>query len=91
MKLSKEDARDMIRNGLEDWDMVQNSEKIVDQRRWVTVFEAIFEHKPSGKFYSMSWEAGSTEGQDEQPFEYYEPELIEVELKEVIVKEWKPV
>jgi hypothetical protein len=66
-------------------------EEMVDQRRWVTVFEGIFLHKPSGKHYSVSYERGSTESQESEYFYEDEIDFQEVESKEIITKAWVAV
>lgn len=44
------------------------SDDIVDTDRWSTIHEIIF--TVDGKFYSSSYSRGSTEMQDESPYEY---------------------
>lgn len=63
---------------------------IIDQTRWTTVHEIIFAY--NDKFWKTSYSVGSTEYQDESPWEYNgEVECIEVELikKEMLVWETK--
>lgn len=80
----KEFLRDVIID-----DVVE--EEIIDQSRWTTIIKAVFEHE--GKFYETIYGRGSTEYQDEEPYEFEEDEVKckEVHLKEVIVKKWVPV
>lgn len=73
MKFSKEFLQE------QDYTLVRG--EIVDQRRWVTVYEHIFEHE--GKLYQTCFEQGSTEQQDTRPYEYEEdmiecPEMIAI-------------
>lgn len=89
MKILKEEAINIVREDTEDWDMIE--EKIVDQRRWVTVFEGIFKHKPSEKYYRVSYDRGSTESQENEYFYGKEIEFQEVEQKEVLKKVWVAV
>ena len=65
-------------------------ESLVDTSRWSIVKEIIFKH--DNKFY-MTWvEQGATEYQETQPWEGEEEvECVEVEKREVLVKEWVPV
>jgi len=92
MKVNKETAEDILNGDSDDWEEVKGTRRITDQRRWVTVEEAIFKNTKAGKFYRMWWEFGSTEQQDQAPFEYEdEVELREVEEREVLVKQWVPV
>lgn len=88
MTLTRQEARDVVYDDHNDWEKVKDTEKIVDQRRWTTMLEAVFLHKPTGKHYAIFWEVGSTEQQEQSPFEYDDPVLTEVEEKEVLVKQW---
>ena len=65
-------------------------DRITGQNRWSTVHELVFED--NGKFYMTTYSEGSTQIQDESPWEYKdEIKCTEVELKEVKVKKWIPV
>lgn len=81
-------TRDVVYRDHPDFEMVKGTQTIIDQTRWSTVEEAVFLHKPTGKYYELSWSHGSTESQDESPFEYGDPEPVEVIEKEVLVKQW---
>lgn len=63
---------------------------MVDQRRWVTVFEEIYRHIPTDKTYRFCYELGSTECQENDPF-IGDQEFAEVELRDAVVKKWMPV
>ena len=66
------------------------SNEIIDTSRWSVYHKIVFED--NGKFYSAIYSEGATELQDEKPWEYQDKvECIEVELKEIKVKEWVPV
>ena len=66
------------------------SDKIIDTSRWSIFHKIVFED--NGKFYSTTYSVGATEMQDERPWEYTEiVECTEVELREIMVKEWVPV
>ena len=91
MELTREEGKDLAYEEIDGWSIIKGTKKMIDQRRWVTVWQAIFEHLATGRHYRMSWELGSTEGQDCIPFEYDDPKLVEVELKEVTIKRWIPV
>lgn len=54
------------------------SEDIIDQSRWSTHYRTVF--KFENKYYETFYSVGSTEYQDESPYEY-EPD--EIELDEV--------
>lgn len=65
-------------------------DRIVNTTRWSIIHEIVFED--NGKFYMTTYSEGSTEIQDERPWEYDdEIECTEVELKNVKVKKWIPV
>ncbi|OEU75207.1 MAG: hypothetical protein BA874_03730 [Desulfuromonadales bacterium C00003068] len=62
-------------------------DEIMDSNRWSTQYEIVFEHE--GKFYLTHYSVGATEQQDESPWEYEDRVgCTEVELKEVVVKQW---
>jgi hypothetical protein len=92
MKLTGQEARDVVYDEADEWSEVKGTEEMVDQRRWVTVFEKVFLHVPSGKYYRFCYEQGSTECQESCLYEYEDfVEPVEVELKEVTVSKWVPV
>jgi hypothetical protein len=67
-------------------------EKIIDQTRWSTIFEIIFEK--GGKFYRTSYSKGSTECQSEEPWEYEDKvtcEEVQKITKTITVDVWEPV
>jgi hypothetical protein len=49
-------------------------EDIIDQSRWSTIFRRVFKYE--GKFYETTFSRGSTECQDERPYEF-EGDMIE--------------
>lgn len=89
MKLTKKEARMVVYDDHSDFEVKE--ENIIDTSRWSIIKKGIFQHIPSGKFYSLEWSEGATECQEEKPFEYTEPELIEVEQVEKTVLMWEPV
>ena len=89
MELSREEAQDIVWGDHKDWEEIET--EIVDTSRWSVHHEGIFKHISSGKFYSLSWSTGATEMQDEAPFEYTDPEPIEVHQVEKVVKVWEAV
>lgn len=89
MKITGDEAREMVYDDHEDFEEVESS--IIDTSRWSIIHEGVFKHIPTGKFYQTSWSTGATEMQDESPFEYEsEVELEEVEQQEVTVIKWVP-
>jgi hypothetical protein len=92
MKLTGEEARDIIRGDSDDWEEVPNTVQTTGKSRWNVQYEGVFLHKPSNKYYEFYWQVGATEMQDEQPYEYVDyVEPTEVELQEVVVEKWVPV
>jgi hypothetical protein len=89
MKLTKEEGRQLLWDDLEDWEKVE--EKICDTTRWSIVYRGIFKNLTSYKYYCVYWSVGATEQQDEQPFEYDDPELVEVEPYDKLIKDWRSV
>lgn len=89
MKLTAKQGRSIVYGDNENWETIE--EKIVEISRWSILYEGVFKHKPTGKFYSIGWNAGATGMQDEHPFDYYEPELTEVHKVEKMVLSWEPV
>lgn len=64
--------------------------EVTGTSRWSTFHCIVFEYE--GKYYSTEYSEGSTECQDESPWEYEdEVECTEVEEKEVMVKKWVAV
>ena len=90
MKLTQEEGREIVQDDHEDWKIVENTKNIVDHRRWAVEYEAVFCHVPSGKHYKLAWEAGATENQDTDPFEFENPAPIEVVQEEQTCKVWVP-
>ena len=90
MKITREQGRDLAFDNLNGWKRTQD--RLIDQRRWVTTHEGIFQHAESGRHYRLLYDIGSTECQDDYtPFEYDDPVLVEVELREVVRSEWVEV
>ena len=88
MKLTKEEATDVVWSCSDDWQEVSNTKEIVDQRRWATTHREIFLHIPTQDTYEFVWDTGSTEMQDEQPFEneeFYEPTQVWPHLVQTVV------
>lgn len=92
MIVSKEEAEEIIWEDHEDWEMLRNTRNIICTSRWTKTYEAVFLHKPTQKHYQVEWNVGATEIQEGiDAFYSDEVELTEVELKEVMVKQWVPV
>ena len=89
MEISKEEGREIIYEDHPEFLTV--NQKIVDESRWSNRYRGIFKHVPSNEYYILYWSRGKTEQQDEQPFEYEEPELILAKKKETKIIKWIPV
>ena len=98
MILSQQEAREVVWDEHEDWKEVEN--KLVSHSRWSLVYEGVFLHKPSNKYYSLTWSNGAAEQQgenticicDERPLEYEkEVAAIQVVQVEKVVKVWEKV
>lgn len=77
LKLTSKEAKNIVYD--DDSNFEQISEEIIDQRRWVTSYRKIMKHISDGKFFCFEYDNGSTEYQDERPYEY----CNEVEIEEV--------
>lgn len=67
-----------------------NENHIESQSRWSTVHRIIFEYE--GKFWETYYSEGSTESQDERPWEYEtQVDCVEVHQVEKTVKVWEAV
>lgn len=66
-------------------------EEVIDSNRWTEITKGVFEYE--GKFYSVEWETGLTEYQENTWFESFaidgKVECPEVEQYEVTVKKWR--
>jgi len=88
VKFSKDFLVDEL--NLPDNDDIVMLDEIIDHSRWSVIHNIVFEHE--GKFYQTGYSVGATESQYESPWEYDdEVECTEVELKEVMVKQWVTV
>ena len=79
MNLTREEAQHLAYGDRVDgWEEVEGTRKIVDHTRWSVVSSAVFLHVESGKFYMLQWSEGATEMQDQSPFDWADPNPIEV-------------
>lgn len=80
--------RQLLLRKLGSKDEVKDS--VIDTDRWSTHYEFIFDH--NGKVYRTYYKRGSTEMQDEQPWEFEDMvDCHEVEQVEVTKYEWVSV
>ncbi len=90
MKIKVDIAERMINDDHEDYDVVKKT--ITDQSRWTTNYSVILKNNKTGQHFKTSYDQGSTESQECDPFGGDEfAEFIEVEQKEVKVLQWVPV
>ena len=67
-------------------DIIQE-DNIIETSRWSELHEIVFEY--NNKYYKTIYSQGLTEYQDEAPWDGEEDvDCLEVELKEVLVKQW---
>lgn len=90
MKLTKEEGRQVVYDDHSDWECVSGPNEY-GSSRWSIHVKGVFKHIPSGKHFELHWSKGATETQDERAFEYSDPEPVEVEEREVMVKQWVEV
>lgn len=91
MKLTPDEARDVVFDCHEDWKCVDGP-NTNGHSRWSVRYEGVYQHIPTNKHYLFEWSKGATESQDEQAFQYdkeVEPKLVE--RKAVTVMQWVEV
>jgi hypothetical protein len=77
-----EEARDIVGGDHEDFETI--SDKITDKRRWLDIHTFVGKRLSDGLFFSVAYCEGSTEEQDERPFEHVE-KVTFIEVKPVQV------
>ncbi len=90
MKLTSEEGQQIVYDDHADWESLENTKEVDEGGRWTTGYTQVFKHKPTGEHYQLSWASGATEMQEEQPFEYSEPEPVLMVEKTIEVKQWVP-
>jgi len=75
LNLTSEQGRDII-DGHYNFAIIED--KIVGKRRWSIEYEIVVQRKSDGKYFKDGYRRGATEGQDERPYEYSEPNFTEV-------------
>jgi hypothetical protein len=86
--------QDLLREDIEDFENLPIEiveDEVYDNGRWTVHHRLIFSH--GNKHYQVDYQRGSTEYQDERPFEYDSNDIvcILVEKKEVTVTRFMPV
>jgi hypothetical protein len=86
LNLTAEQGRDIIYKNDSNFEIIQN--KIVGTRRWAIEYEIVVKRISDGKFFKDAYRRGATENQDERPYEYSEPNFMEVEPVETTIIEY---
>lgn len=91
MQFNKQDLIDICRDESEKYKVI--SEKTLDESRWHSTQQVIFQDPDTGKFFEAYYRRGLTEYQEN---EYYEgePDLIdcpEMEQYEKTIIEWRKI
>jgi len=87
MKVSQEDGKLIVWGDIEGWEQVGDSE-MYEKGRWTTSYYGLFRHLESDVVYSMCWQEGSTECQDDTEMFWDDPELTEMVQKEITTTQW---
>lgn len=80
LTLTKEQARELIAGDLPGFVTIKDG--IVGQSRWSNRNRIVVQREADGRFFADTYSYGKTESQDEQPYEYEEPNFTEVHKKE---------
>ena len=76
LTITKEEAREVIWEDHDDFDLVRDD--LVDTSRWSEIHDVVIKRLSDGKFFMDSYSVGATEVQDERPWEYSDPNFVEV-------------
>lgn len=90
--MKKQFTKELLVDGLDlPWnDSIVKYNEVIDTSRWSIIYDLVFEF--DGKCYQTTYSVGATESQDERPWEYEDIiDCVEVEEKEVMVKQWVEV
>lgn len=87
LKLTRAEANGILWSDSEDFKIISN--EIFEHTRWSVHHELIVQRISDGKFFRSYYSKGATEYQDEEPWEYAEPEFIEVFPTQVTVTVYK--
>lgn len=89
LNLTADEARDILSEDNEDFRIIKD--EIIETSRWSILHYLTVQRISDGKFFGSAYSEGATEQQDESPWEYYEPEFVELVPveKTVIVYEKK--
>jgi hypothetical protein len=65
--------------------------EVMGTGRWTVSYRGVYRDTETSKLWVFHWSEGSTEQQSEQPFEYTDPDPVEVKPTEVTVTKYVPV
>lgn len=87
LNITKQQAREIIWGDSAEFEII--SDDIIDNSRWSIIHEIVVKRIIDGKFFRDHYQRGSTEQQDESPYEYSEPDFREVfpKLKTITIYE----
>lgn len=83
--ISKEVAQELLYGDDINFKVIED--KITDKSRWSVHHRIVIQRKSDNKFFSDTYGLGATESQSEQPWEYNEPNFIEVFPVEKTIRE----
>ncbi|MDP2692448.1 MAG: hypothetical protein Q8O88_02275 [bacterium] len=76
LTLTPEEAREILWGDDDRFEVVED--EIVGKRRWSVDHRIVIKRLSDGKFFADYYSRAITEIQDEQPWEYTEPNFVEV-------------
>jgi len=85
--LTEAQANEIVWNNTTRFEVIED--KIIDTSRWSIIHEAIVLDNTTTKFYKTSYSVGATEYQEKNPYEYENPEFIEVKKVPIESYTWE--
>lgn len=74
--LTKEEARAIVWEDTSEYETIQD--EIYDTSRWSEMHTITVQRLSDGKYFQDEYSRGLTESQDEQPYDYTDPDFREV-------------
>ena len=74
--LTNKEAKNIVFGDTDDYEIIQD--RIVSHGRWSVTHEVVIQRLSDGKYFSDGYSVGATESQYESPYDYGEPNFIEV-------------
>lgn len=87
LNLSKEEAQDIIYDGNSDYQVIEDT--IEDTSRWSEHHRIVILRKLDNKYFADYYSKGLTEMQDEQPYEYNDPNFTQVFPEQITITVYK--